>query len=252
MPPDPSPGGDQAAFTAALTEGGALAGVHDGAGRPAAHRFAVYRNNVVVSLRDALRTSFPATERLMGEAFFAAAAVDYARAHKPRSPLLFTYGDGFADFIAALPGLAPYPFVPEVAALEYARLGAYHAADAAPLAPDALAALPPADLAHTVFRQHPAARLLSLPAGGLGAYRQNAPEGARIADGEAADAALVTRPGPAVLITPLAAPAAAFAGALFAGTPLGTAAATDGLDLAPALAGLLSAGAFSALKAGAP
>ena len=39
-----------------------------------AKRFAVYRNNVVVSLIDALATRFPAVQRIVGEEFFRAMA----------------------------------------------------------------------------------------------------------------------------------------------------------------------------------
>jgi len=255
VPPEPRPGADQATFVAALAGESGLEGVHDGQGRDAAHRFAVYRNNVIVSLRDALRAAYPATLRLMGETFFDAAAVDFARAHKPRSPVLSAYGAGFAEAIATLPGLAPYPFVPEVAALEYARLSAYHAADAPPLAPDRLAGLPPDLVAAAVFTAHPATRLVAVPAGGLGAYRDNAPEGIAILDGAGGDtaAALVTRPAMTVLITPLTAAETPFVEALLSGAPLGTAAgsaAGEAFDLAATLARLLGAGAFAACKTG--
>lgn len=228
----------------ALDAGEALAGVHDGRGRAAPDRLGVYRNNVVVSLRDALRATFPVTERLMGETFFAAAAVAYAQANKPRSPLLFRYGDTFPAFLAELPGLADYPFVPETATLEYARLEAYHAADAAPLPPDRLAAVPQDDLARVVFEAHPSTRLLHLPHGGLGAWRANAHGAADLAP---APFALVTRPHMDVLVTPLEPAAAAFADALLDRAQLGDAAARDHLDVAQVLGTLLSAGAFRSL-----
>lgn len=253
MPPEPPPAADQGAFADALDRAGPLAGLHDGTGRPAPDRLDVYRNNVIVSLRDALATSFPATERLMGADFFAAAAVDFARAEKPASPLLFRYGAGFADALARLPGLAPYPFVPEVAAIEWARLCAYHAADAAPLSPEALAALPPDALPRLVLTAHPAARLVAAPAGGYGAWRANAGDaaanGTAAAGYDATAGVLVTRPRWQVLMTPLDATAMRLAAALLDGTALGDAAAaadTGGdLALAPTLAALLSAGALA-------
>jgi len=51
-----------------------------------------------------------------------------------------------------------------------------------------------------------------------------------------------------ILVTPLDAPAAAFAQSLAGGTPLGGAADVEALDVAAALASLLSAGAFRALR----
>jgi hypothetical protein len=66
-------------------------------GRAAAapHRFAIYRNNFVAGLTQALRHRFPVSERLVGEDFFRAMARDYIAGHRPRSPLLMTYGDDF-------------------------------------------------------------------------------------------------------------------------------------------------------------
>jgi hypothetical protein len=249
MPPDPERGAgaaEQCAFASALVEKGAtLSGLTDGRGRAAADRLSVYRNNVIVSLVEALEATFPATLRLVGETFFRAAARAYAEAEKPESPLLFRYGETFADHLARLPGLADYPFVPETARIEFARVGAYHAADAAPLPPDALGAVSRETLPGVVFTAHPATRLVPAPAGGVGAWQRNQDPPLPSVD---AAAALVTRPVAAVIVTPLPAPSAAFAEALLAGRALGEAAAADGLDLAAALGALLSAGAFRSVR----
>lgn len=247
MPPEvPAPldAAVAADFVVALVEERPVMGVHDGRGRPAGDRLAVYRNNVVVSLRDALRASFPATERLMGERFFAAAAVAFARETKPASPVLAGYGAGFADFLAGLPGLADYPFVPEVAAIEFARLTAYHAAEGPVLGAAALAAVPAEGLAGLTFVPHPAAAVLSLAHGGFGAYCANAGEDA---GGDAAAAGvLVSRPHATVHLAPLSAAERDLAAALLGGVALGAAAA-EGFDLGTALGRLVAAGAFSGL-----
>lgn len=253
MPPEREPTREQpedaaeaTGFTAALTRRETpIAGLTNGRGRPAADRFRVYRNNVIHSLSEALAATFPATRRLMGERFFRAAAVAFAEENKPTSPVLFRYGEGFADFIAALPGLAAHPFVPEAARIEYARVQVFHAADANALQGDALAHLPAEALPALVLEPHPAVRLIRAPSGGVSAWQQN--QDPALPPVEAA-AALITRPGVEVLVTPLSAPAAAFAAALLDGRPLGEAAAVDDLDLAPALAALLGAGAFRSLR----
>src|SRR5690606_15015602 len=90
------------------------------AGIPA-RRFAVYRNNVVVGLVNALAARFPALQRIVGEEFFRAMAQLYVRAHPPRSRLLMEYGDGFADFIAAFEPAAELPYLADIARLEAAR-----------------------------------------------------------------------------------------------------------------------------------
>jgi hypothetical protein len=103
-------------------------------------RFAVYRNNVVVSLVQALADGFPVVQRLVGDEFFAAMVGVYVRAHPPCSPLLCEYGDGFADWLADFEPAAGLPYLPDMARLERARVRAYHAADAAAIDAHALAA----------------------------------------------------------------------------------------------------------------
>ena len=241
---------DQPAFAEALNDKrAALSGMTDGRGRSAEDRFRVYRNNVIVSLAEALEASFPTTRRLVGETFFRSAAVAYAETTKPSSPLLFRYGGSFPDFLAGLPGLSNYPFVPEAARIEYARIQAYHAADAEPLAHDALARLAPDALPDAVLTGHPAAFLVHAPSGGVSAWRENqTPPQARVP----ADACLVTRPALDVMVTPLDTPTARLANGLLMGRPLGEAAALEELDLASALATLLSAGAFQSVCVAVP
>ena len=110
-------------------------------------RFAVYRNNVVVSLIDALAARFPVTQRIVGEEFFRAMAGVFARAHPPRSPLMMHYGDDLPDFIAGFAPAAELPYLADVARLEAARSRAFHAADAMPLGAEDFAAIPPEALA---------------------------------------------------------------------------------------------------------
>ncbi len=234
----------EAAFSAALAAPGKPAPdclVAPGGG-PAGRRFDVYRNNVVAGLVAALGEAFPVTRRLLGETFFDAAARDFARKDLPRSPLLFRYGTGFPAFLEALPALGPYPYVPDVARLERARLDARDAADAVALGPAALAAVPPDALAGLALPAHPAARLVPSRFALLAIHGAGAPV--------AGDPqwALVTRPAGAVSATALSPAAGAFARSLLSGAPLGEAAAAGGadLDLAGALATLLAAGAFRA------
>ena len=106
-----------------------------------ARRFAVYRNNVVVGLRKALKSRFPAVEKITGEEFFAAMAQIFVTEQPPRSPLLATYGDEFPAFIAAFEPARELPYLADVARLEAARTRAYHAADATPLGAEHFAAL---------------------------------------------------------------------------------------------------------------
>lgn len=128
-----------------------------------ARRFAVYRNNVVVSLIEALAEAFPVTRELVGEDFFRAMARVFALARPPASAMMVDYGSDFADFIAAFPPAASLPYLADVARLERCRIEAYHAADAAPLDAARLAAAlaDPDLLPELCLALHPSLRLLA-------------------------------------------------------------------------------------------
>ncbi len=104
-------------------------------------RFAVYRNNVMVSLIDALADTYPVTQALVGEEFFRAMAGVFARSRPPRSPVMAHYGEGFAGFIEDFQPAAGLPYLADVARLELLRVQAYHAADAAAVPAEEIALL---------------------------------------------------------------------------------------------------------------
>src|SRR5580658_2248065 len=112
-------------------------------GNAAGNRYDVYRNNVIVSMIDALAAIYPAVQRITGVEFFRAMARFHVRATPPKSPLLFEYGRDFPSFIEGYEHARGLPWLADTARIERAWLDAYHAADAAPLAPADLAAIPP-------------------------------------------------------------------------------------------------------------
>lgn len=130
-------------------------------GQLAPKRFSVYRNNVIVSLTEALEQSFPATRHLLGDEYFKALARAFVTAHPPTSPVLLWYGADLSDFIAAFPPLASYPYVADVAHLEWAWLQSYHAEDAKVLDPQALNLVDAARVGDLQFKIHPATTLLN-------------------------------------------------------------------------------------------
>jgi hypothetical protein len=223
-------------------------------GKAATRRYAVYRNNVTVSLIEALAAAFPATRRITGPDFFRAMARAHVRASPPTSPLLFEYGRGFPDFIAGYQHAQAMPWLPDVARIEGAWLDAYHAADAAPLDPSALASIAPERLAGAVLTPHPATRFLrsAHPAVSIfAANRRDEPVGRITA--RAPEDALVTRPALDVAVRRLPPGAAVFLERLAARAPLGSAAGAavaeaPGFDLAAAIAALLEAGAFTSVE----
>ncbi len=234
---DPADLADQAAFIGALTAPRVpVEGLHNGRGRPAADRFAVYRNNVAHSLVEALGTTFAATKATLGEDQFRALALTHVREEPPSSPVLFTYG-------ATLPNRLADPVLRDLALLEHARVQAFHAADAEPAGMEALSAVAPEELPALTLCPHPAAKLIPMEPAAIARFQ------AHVGAAEAPDATacLISRPRFDVLVTPLDAPTATMTAGLFDGAPLGEAAAVDGLDLGAALAALFNAGAIKAL-----
>jgi hypothetical protein len=211
-------------------------------------RFAVYRNNVVVGLIEALRTRFPAVERVVGPEFFAAMARVFVTEHPPRTPVMMWYGDAFPDFLERFPPAAELPYLADLAGLEAARTRAYHAADAAPLDPAGLAALGEAVLAASRITLHPSVEIIrsSHPIVTIWAMNTDAIPLGPIDPWRGEDA-LVMRPDLDVEVRALPPGGAAFLLALQAGQPLAAAAAAacadaDGFDLTHNLAGLIGAG----------
>ena len=90
-----------ATFASALLDpaGATPAVVLGPAGKGAVKRYNVYRNNVTVSLINALAAVYPAVQRVTGDEFFHAMARFHVRATPPSLPLLFEYGRDFPAFI---------------------------------------------------------------------------------------------------------------------------------------------------------
>lgn len=142
-------------------------------GELCAKRFGVYRNNVVAGLIEALQANFPAVCRLVGEEFFRAMARVYVVTEPLTSPILLDYGARFANFIAGFDPAAFLPYLPDVARIERAWTESYHARDAAPLAPDLLAAIPNDRVIDARFTLHPSLRFATSRFPALRIWRMN-------------------------------------------------------------------------------
>lgn len=208
----------QSEFRAALTDARLPApeGLHDGAARPAGRRFDVYRNNVAVSLTEALHEGFPVIARLLGKTNMDGLAGLFLRAHPPKSPLMMHYGEGFPEFLGELEQLAHLGYLADVARLELALRRAYHAADAAPIDPARLGAIPPGDLLDARLGFAPAAAVLRSPWPVFDIWRFNTEPGAPKPRAVAQDV-LITRPDFDPAPHPLLPGAAAWIAALMAG-----------------------------------
>jgi hypothetical protein len=218
-------------------------------------RVGIHRNNTFLLLTEALRATFPVVCRLVDERFFAYAAHDFIAARPPAHGRLHAYGGLFPEFLASFPALSRLPYVADVARLEWAMSEAFHAADALPLEPAALAAVAPDRVAGLRLAAHPSLRLVESPYPVHAIWEANQPgrDGAAdLAEGPARIAVL--RPRLAVVYRTLSPGAFAFVRALASGAALGPAAeaaeAQDpAFDLQHALIDTLVAGTFAGLVA---
>jgi len=127
-------------------------------GIPAERRLQVYRHNHETALREALRTVYPVTEKLVGEEFFAAAARAYVAANPSHSGNIQDYGGAFPLFLEGYGPAASLPYLHDVAALEWRRLQTAIAPPHLPMDLGALAEVPEEMLPELRFHHQPAAR----------------------------------------------------------------------------------------------
>ncbi len=157
-------------------------------------RFNIYRNNRAGSLLESLQGTYPVLHKLLGDDFFRTAARQYIDESPPSGPVLSEYGERFGDFIQRLPGVSKYPYLNDVAKLEWQRLQSYHAADDAVLFPAVLQTIEPSTLLASRFTPHSAAHLIESrwAIGSLWSSTQE-PDGSQVNLSQAENV-LITRP----------------------------------------------------------
>lgn len=127
----------------------------------ARQRLQIYRNNLFESLIAALHAVYPVVARLVGTGFFRHAASAYIRAHPSRSGNLHDFGGELPGFLRAFGPAASLPYLPDVAALEWAYHRAYHETELPALELARLAQVPVAAQAELRFRLQPCARFVA-------------------------------------------------------------------------------------------
>jgi hypothetical protein len=222
--------------------------------KKADRRFAVYRNNVAVSLIGALSARFPVVQRLVGDEFFTALARSYVLREPPFSPLLIHYGETFPAFIEDFEPAKPLPYLADVARLEFARGRAYHAADAEPIQRDAFAGLAEDKIGSTRVKLHPSVTILASPYPVLSIWDANRADAVPAIEDWSAETVLVVRPFLEVEMVRLAAGTGAFLLALQSGASIAEAvkvasAAAPDFHAADALATLIGQNLAVALSA---
>ncbi len=224
------------------------AGLSDGRGTPAGRRFDVYRNNVAVSLTEALETAFPVIRKLVGDANFKILAGAFLRQHPPSSPLMMFYGIEMPAFLAGFEPTRQIGYLPDVARLELAIRESYHAADAQAIAPSRLQELAPDDLMSTRLVLGPSLRLVRSTWPIHSIWRFNMDGGPKPTAGAEDVAVLRAEMDPEPVLLPQG--GGAFIEALISGASLGAAfeagtGASPEFDLSQSLALLISANAIT-------
>jgi hypothetical protein len=130
-------------------------------GLDAARRLQLYRNNLFESLTAALAAVYPVVRQLVGDDFFRALARRFITAFPSRSGNLHDFGAELPAFLRGFEPAAGLPYLPDVAALEWACHAVYHEAPVAALALPALAALSAEEQAALRLRLQPCARLVA-------------------------------------------------------------------------------------------
>jgi hypothetical protein len=246
------------AFAAALLDASlpTPAGLCAWNGSDPGQRFAVYRNNVVHSLVAVLGDTFPVVRQWVGEDFFGAMARRFVVKHPPASPLMHRYGEGFPGWIAGFEPAAALPCLPDLARLEWARLSAFHAADAQAIDAQTLseALQAPERLAISSLRLHPSLAVVQSAHPVVSLWRAHQQDDVARDEQlgrlslDTGESALVLRVDDEALVLELPAADALLAAALAGGQALGAAQASHPqADLAGLLSTLLRHGQVSGL-----
>lgn len=225
-------------------------GLVDASEHPAGRRFSVYRNNVAVSLTEAMYQAFPVITKLLGTQNMDGLSGIFLRQHPPTSPMMMFYGEAFPEFLAGMPQLSHLGYLPDIARLELALRQSYHAADSTPAPADALAVAPD-EVMQATLEFAPSMRVIRSEWPIYSIWRFNTLENAPKPQA-GAEGVLVTRPeyDPAPHLLP--AGGADWIAEMMAGQTIGqayenTSATTPEFDLGATLALLLQGGALTSV-----
>ena len=188
----------------------------------------VYRNNYRGNLHDTLAGAYPVIAQLVGTDFFRYLTRHFIAQYPSRSGNLHHYGAEMADFVASFEPAGTLPYLPGVAALEWACHRAYFAEDASTLNIARLAQIPAEHYPDLILRTHPSCHLVrsNFPVVAIWhAHQPDAEVDFQIDLDSGASIALVCRHDDVVTVSELPAADAGWLQAIQAGVPLGEATA---------------------------
>lgn len=124
------------------------------------NNFSIYRNNIQINRINALRIAFPTIDSLVGSEFFEAMSLVYVQQTPLNQANLHAEDADFAQFLAQFPHTEDYPYLPDVARLDWAIHHAHYAPDINTLRAEEIAKHAE-QLATTRFEFHPAMALIA-------------------------------------------------------------------------------------------
>lgn len=216
----------------------------------------IYRGNLIAGWNKALSTAYPVIRQLVGDEFFGGLARFYGKAHPSRDADLNRFGEQFAAFLAGFEPAAGFPYLPDMARLEWSLHQAYYAPDTPAQGVARLAGLTPEQLEASRFTLHPACALHASAWATAQLWLAHQPGGPAFPEQMAIDSrALIARPGWQVRLVPLAQGVYAALASLAAGEDLGTAldaafAADEAFDVGVHLKQWFELGIFSDIDPG--
>lgn len=154
---------------------------------PAADRLDIYANMYFFRLLDCLGEDFPRVRLAVGGDRFHNLVTDFLLRHPSEQPSLRHLGARLPEFFRKHPIGAEFPYLADLARLDWARVGIFDRPDAPPLSRADLVALPQEAAGEACFRLVPAFELLRLEFDVLRIWRRLQDE--RGHDREAAPAA---------------------------------------------------------------
>lgn len=127
---------------------------------PATLRLAVYSEAYRLRLTDALASTLPRLQQLLGKDRFAELASQYIDLSPSRHPSIRWFGDQLPLLLRR--SFAKQPWLAELATWEWAIAAAFDGADAEPVGIEALAAVAPEQWPALQFQFHPTVQLMQM------------------------------------------------------------------------------------------
>lgn len=123
-------------------------------------RLNIYRNNVNISLREALSAVYPVVNLLVGDEFFKSMAYKYIKLHPSLSGNLHDFGKHFSEFIKDFSPARELVYLPDIAKLEWAYHSIFHAANSPTFDIEKLQQVSTTDYGELFFKLSPACTLI--------------------------------------------------------------------------------------------